>query len=192
MSQSSKEDDPNKTVAVRIPADLWWRVKERAVARRETGLSWMKRALEVCLRKVDGKVITGADVEPDGSDVSEKTERPTRTSRPSRSFVEVPGSNAEAMGVGFQQTIDEQREDRIAEKAGGAHVAHVAVPEKKNGPVAQPRTIDGREMAPLDDHWGMTCSRTTCGHGRRRHLHKGQPSRCDACGCPGFIEPTEG
>lgn len=73
-----------KTVAIRFPEELWWKIRARATGRRETGLAWLSRCAEVCLGVAEtglmrGGVTAGA-VEPqkNGSDVVGEKKTTTR------------------------------------------------------------------------------------------------------------------
>lgn len=62
-----------ETVAIRFPRETWKRVRVRAVARGESGLSWLSRCAEVCL--ADGRLRDGGEEEAPagrGSDVAAK------------------------------------------------------------------------------------------------------------------------
>ena len=66
-----------ETVAIRFPKALWKAVRVRAMLRGETGLSWLSRCAELCLRTAGGEGampgVTAGMVEPaEGSDVAEE------------------------------------------------------------------------------------------------------------------------
>lgn len=78
------------TVVVRLPRELWKQIRMRALARGETGLSWLSRCAEVCLAVAEGGsdvagISPGAVEPPTGSDVAPKNaaEEPARRGDPS-------------------------------------------------------------------------------------------------------------
>lgn len=68
-----------ETVAIRFPKGVWLRVRQRALARGETGLAWLSRCAEVCLKVSEtGSVVGGVTpeaVEPPTGSVVEKNEK---------------------------------------------------------------------------------------------------------------------
>ena len=55
------ENGSDATTSVRLPKELWHRVRTRALARNESGMSWLTRCAEVALAKVE---LTRETVEP--------------------------------------------------------------------------------------------------------------------------------
>ena len=69
MTTSSKHD----TVAIRFPRALWLAVRQRALAREETGLSYLSRCARVCLEVASSGVpiggVVASAVEPGHTEV---------------------------------------------------------------------------------------------------------------------------
>ena len=67
----------SETVAIRFPKAVWKEVRVRAMLRGETGLAWLSRCAELCLRTAGGEgvipgVTAGMVEPPRGSDVARR------------------------------------------------------------------------------------------------------------------------
>ena len=115
-----------ETVAIRFPKDVWRRVRLRALARGETGLSWLARCAEVCLRTAEGEAVTSqvtaGMVEPaSGSDVDAETSRPAPASRASMKGAPVEPQAVMQTQVGATEVwLERQRAAQRAARTANA------------------------------------------------------------------------
>lgn len=155
-----------KFINVRVNEVLWRRVKGLAGTLGIPTWRWVERALEASIEKQVGAAGKGVDLAriPVGPSTGVTK---TRGRRPALS----PGSNAEAFQAGTEEAIHE----------GSVVPSRGLVLPKGNGPVR----MQGEGVGAADP-WAAKCSRSSCGHSKRLHLHKGELARCEKCSCPGF------
>ena len=146
---SKRHDD---TVAIRFPKGTWLKVRQRALARGETGLAWLSRCAEVCLRVSEtGSVVGGVKpeaVEPPEGSVAKKNEQGGVSVDRSSVSTRVPGS---ASGRSSQMGSEEtgRASSRVTDPARCA-CGHLETVHRQ-GKRCESHGCDCRGFAPVKD-----------------------------------------